>query len=764
MIFFKVLKSESIKRKGSSLNWLIVGGSFFIPFIILISRLLKHQQTVMQNSTEGVWMKLFNLNWQYMAILLLPMGIALATSLLNQIEYRNNTWKQLMVMPVNSSSIFLSKYITLIYILVQYFVLFTIGIYLTGLIPALIYSDVIYPKEAFPFDDYLKKSTEYFIDSLPVIAIQFLLSFHIRNYIVSIGVGFTLLIGSLIAMNWESGYLLPYSYAALDFIKTDNKINPDVHLQKWALAYFILVSALNYILFLYRSHITIALIKKGCCKKEIFLVSTVLIISIAIVTGLNYIESVMKKSPSANDDEVTNKKIERFENNLGAFKITNNKDWTIEERMKHYNVPGLSIAVINNYRIEWAKGYGFADKSTHTLVDTNTLFIPGSLSKSLNAMGIMKLVQDNKLNLFTDINKYLVSWKFPYDHITGGKIINTAHLLSHTGGTSVHGFMGYKPTDSLPDIFQILEGSPSSNSEPVKSIAEPGKRFMYSGGGVLITQLLVSDITGDRYDDYMKKTVFAPLNMKHTSFTQYNLNDGIHKRAVGYDTLGHEIAGKFPILPEMAAGGVWTTPSDMCKFIIEVQKSLNSKSNKILKQNYTDMMLTPYMNEESALGFFIKNSNGYQYFGHDAGNRGFSGLFYGSIKDGYGLAIFINSENSDILREVMNAIINEYKWPGFEPKKSIKVTNPNGAVKEKYIGTYYLKDEVKDTTSVKITKKDNDLFYCIGRDMMKMYFTSDTKFINNESNSEKEFKLGTDGKVSGIYIKKNSKLFYLEKR
>lgn len=286
MNFIKVLKSESIKRKGSSLNWLIFGGSFFIPFVILISRLVRHKQAIMQNASEDVWMKLFNQNWQYMAILLLPMGIALATSLLNQIEYRNNTWKQLMVMPVSSSSIFLSKYITLLYILVQYFVLFTIGIYLTGLIPALIYTDVIYPKEHFPIDEYLKKSAEYFIDCLPIIAIQYLLSFHIRNYIVSIGIGFILLIGSLIAMNWESGYLLPYCYAALDFIKADNNISSDVNLQKWAMVYFILVSAFNYILFIYKTHLSLSLIKKGYCKKELIFVVIVFIVSVSCVAVL----------------------------------------------------------------------------------------------------------------------------------------------------------------------------------------------------------------------------------------------------------------------------------------------------------------------------------------------------------------------------------------------------------------------------------------------------------------------------------------------
>lgn len=769
MNLIKVLKSESIKRKGSSLNWLIVGGSFFIPLVILIARLVKHQHTVMQNSSENFWIKLFNLNWQYMSVLLLPMGIALATSLINQIEYRNNTWKQVMMMPVSTSTLFISKYLTLIYTVVQYFVLFTLGIYLTGIIPTWVYSDAVYPKEHFPFNEYFKKSLEYFVNCLPIVAIQFLLSFHLRNYIISIGVGFVLLIGSLIAMSWELGYVLPYAYTAVDFIKADNKISSDVNLQKWALIYFIVISGFNYLLFLYKTHLSIRLIKKGHCKKELTYVFITLFICISSILVINAVDYSFK-GPVAQKDEAAGKRIERVETNLGAFNIVgafnilNNKEWSIEARMKHYKVPGLSLAVINNYKIAWAKGYGYSNQSENVLVDTNTLFIPGSLSKSLNAMGVMRLVQDNKLDMFSDVNKYLHSWKFPYDKITKGKMINTAHLLSHMGGTSVHGFMGYQPTDSLPTIQQILNGISPANSEAVKSITEPGKEFIYSGGGVLITQLLVSDITGKRYDHYMKETVFRPLGMNNTSFTQYKWKDGIQKRAVGYDTLGNEIEGKYPVLPEMAAGGVWTTPRDMCKFVIEIQKSLNSASNKVLNQQYTDRMLTPYLNEESALGVFIKESGSYQYFGHDAGNRGFSGLFYGSMKGGYGVAIFINSENSDILREVMNSVIEEYKWPGFESKKSVKTIQLNAGAKEKYLGSYYLKDETKDSTVVTIIKKKDDLFYCIHQRAMKMYFTSATTFVNNESPSEKEFKFAPDGRVRGISVKNNSKMFYLEKR
>ncbi len=762
MSLINVLKSESIKRKGSSLNWLIIGGSLFIPLVMTIARLTKHEQTVMQNSTEGIWMKLFHQNWQYMSLLLLPMGIALACSLLNQLEYRNNTWKQLWAMPINSSTIFIAKYISLGYCLLQFFVLFTLGIYLTGLIPVIVYSDVIYPKEEFPLYGYLSKSLEYLIDCLPIVAIQFLLSFHIRNYIIPIAIAFILLIGSLIAVNWEYGYVLPYSYSSLSFLKADNKINPEVNLQKWALAYFILISALNYILLLVKSHLSIPLIKKGHGKKEVIMLLLVILFSITSVLALNYFNDSEKKPVAKTGDSVT-AKIAAVENNWGSFKILNNKDWTIEERMKFYQVPGMSIAVINNYSIEWAKAYGYSDKLKRSNADTNTLFIPGSLSKSINALGIMKLVQDKKMDLFTDINQQLISWKFPYDKVANGKMINLAHLLSHTAGTNVHGFMGYTPKDSIPSLIQIIKGVHPANSERIRSLTEPGKEMRYSGGGVLISQLLLTDITGMPYNQYMKEQIFGPLNMNNTSFSQYSLQDSVLNRAVGYGSLGNELEGKYPILPEQSAAGAWTTPIDMCKFVIEIQQSLRGKSNKIINRTTTKMMLTPYMNEEAALGFFIKKSGGYSYFGHDAGNRGFSGMFYGSMEGGYGVAIFINSENSDILREVLNSVMDSYHWPGFDAKKNVNISNPDKLPLQEYQGTYCYKDDKENTTLVEVIRKNNDLFYCIGNKEMKIYFLNDTNFINNEGISEKAFKLDENGKVKGILVKKNSNEFFLSK-
>ena len=195
-------------------------------------------------------------------------------------------------------------------------------------------------------------------------------------------------------------------------------------------------------------------------KKHIFLLLT-LLMSIAGFSSL-------AQTPDST-------KIKAVEIGLeGAFKTKEQKPWTIWDRMRYYRIKGLSIAVISNYQLAWAKGYGWADDSLKIPVTTQTLFQAASISKSLNAVGVLKLVQDKKLDLYADINTYLGSWKFPYDSLSKGKKISVANLLSHTGGLTVHGFDGYEQGSVLPTLQQVLDGQKPANSDPIRSMYEPG--------------------------------------------------------------------------------------------------------------------------------------------------------------------------------------------------------------------------------------------------------------------------------------------------
>ncbi|RYY58150.1 MAG: class A beta-lactamase-related serine hydrolase, partial [Chitinophagaceae bacterium] len=257
--------------------------------------------------------------------------------------------------------------------------------------------------------------------------------------------------------------------------------------------------------------------------------------------------------------------IARVETGLSENLVVDGKHSTLAERMKHYNVKGISIAVIDNYQVIWAKAYGYADVQEKRPMTTNTLFEPGSISKSLNAVGLLLLAQQGKLDLYQDINQYLSTWKFPYDTVSHGKKITTAQLLSHTAGLGVHGFPGYDRDSAIASVTEILDGLPPSNTEAVRSVAEPGLRQQYSGGGITISQKILTDVTKQPYEQFMDENVFKPLGMTSSTYTQPPAPDRFKNLATGYKKDGTQVPGKYHIYPEKAAAGLWTTPSDLCK-------------------------------------------------------------------------------------------------------------------------------------------------------------------------------------------------------
>lgn len=367
----------------------------------------------------------------------------------------------------------------------------------------------------------------------------------------------------------------------------------------------------------------------------------------------------------------------------------------LEQRMKETGVKGLSIAVIRNYKVEWAKGYGWADEAAGKKVTAATRFQAASISKSLNSLGVLALVQEGRLDPDADINRYLKRWKFPYDSASGGKIINTRHLLSHTAGLGIHGFPGYTPGDALPTIIQIINGEKPANTKAVRSVFEPGKKFQYSGGGTTISQLLVEDITGRDYADYMQEKVLAPLGMTNSSFRQPPVAKA--ELATGYYGNGEPVKGNFHIYPEQAAAGLWTTPTDLAKYIIECQLALEGKSEKVLSKEMMQMRMAPYIDSVAALGVFIVKAGADTYFNHNGGNEAFLCTSYGSLKDGNGVVIMINGENYAVISELLNSVARVYQWKDFyKPEFRRVVTIPADSL-DSYTGNFLLD---RDTISI----------------------------------------------------------------
>ena len=432
----------------------------------------------------------------------------------------------------------------------------------------------------------------------------------------------------------------------------------------------------------------------------------------------------------------TEAKIKDFENNFSAYWFSSEGERapTLLDRMNFYHVKGLSIAVVHDYKIEWAKAYGWADSAEQRKATTETLFQACSVSKSLNAVGILKLAQEKKLDLYSDINNYLTSWKFPYDENSAGKKITTANLLSHTAGLSIHGFAGYPNGKNMPTVVQVLDGISPAKNNPVRSEHKPGLRYQYSGGGVTISQLIVMDIAHDDYAEYMQKNVLGPIGMTNSFYIQPVPKEKEELLASGYLEDGKAIPQKYYAIPQ-AAGGMWTTPTDICKYIIEMQLSLQGKSNKVLSKDMTTLMMTPYIDESCALGVFIDKKGNEKYFQHSGGNIGFKCQFIGSIDKGNGMMVMANSSSGGIINEAVINIARIYGWKDYSvpmatAKKGIIIKEEKEL--DKYTGTYRDGDVI-----IRIIKRDNALWYQGfqggGTNAWKIYFTSDKDFFSRES-------------------------------
>ena len=448
-------------------------------------------------------------------------------------------------------------------------------------------------------------------------------------------------------------------------------------------------------------------------------------------------------------------KIKQVETNLsGWLQIQDSmNEWTLQERMAYYKLRGLSIAVIHNYKIEWARGYGLADTATKKPVTTQTLFQAGSISKSLNGVGVLKLVQDKKIDLYADINTYLRSWKFPYDSLSKGKKISTANLLSHTAGLTVHGFPGYANGDTIPSLPEVLDGKTPANTGAVRSQFEPGLRYQYSGGGTTITQLMLQDITQQPYDVYMWQNVLKPLGMTMSSYTQPPAANNQKFLATGYRDDGKEVDTRFHVYPEQAAAGLWTNPTDLGKYIIETQLSLEGRSDKVLDQQMTALRLTPYIDSNAALGVFIETKGNNKYFGHNGADEGFLSAYKGSFKNGDGVVVMVNSDNGSILNEVINSVAKVYEWKDYyKPMVKKLVTVPDPLL-DAYAGDYLINGD-----TITISRKGSQSLFTVNRrEVYKIYFSSPEEFFAKEITILFSFEKDATGKVNGFYFKRGDR-------
>ncbi len=337
-------------------------------------------------------------------------------------------------------------------------------------------------------------------------------------------------------------------------------------------------------------------------------------------------------------------------------------DKVVAVEMREHHIPGLSLAIIDGGKIVKAQGYGFADQVGKTPVTTSTLFQAGSVSKSVAAVGALRLVEQGRLSLDEDVNGRLRSWKVPENEFTKDKKVTLRRILSHTSGFTVHGFPGYAANTPLPSLTQVLDGAKPANTPAIRVELEPGGKWQYSGGGYTVMQQLLIDVTGRPFPEFMQATVLKPCGMNESTYEQPLPEKLRSATAAGHRTDGSEVAGRWHVYPEMAAAGLWTTPSDLARFAISIQQSLAGKPDAVLSQAMARRMLVNQRNNDG-LGVFLGGNGKTLRFFHDGRDAGFDASMNAYAETGQGAVIMINANNdSSAVLRVMFAIGKEYRW------------------------------------------------------------------------------------------------------
>ncbi len=342
---------------------------------------------------------------------------------------------------------------------------------------------------------------------------------------------------------------------------------------------------------------------------------------------------------------------------------------TLYQLMAIFKEPGLSIAVIDHNRIAWAKGFGVTSASGQTLVTPQTLFQAASISKPITAAGALWLVQQGRLSLDEDVNDKLKHWHVPDNEFTYSEKVTLRRILSHNAGLNVHGFNGYEKGQPLPTTEQTLDGLPPANNPAVRVTATPGKECNYSGGGYTIAGLLVKDVSGQSFEDFMLQHVLRPSGMTRSTFAQ-NLPPAVAlQSATGTDQNGEPLPGQWRIYPELAPDGLWTTPTDLAKFAIEIARSKRGKANHILSASTVQQMLTvqchddPGQPDGTGLGFALGYQHHLDIFFHNGSNAGFQSLLMMDPDAGWGYAAMGNSDNfQPVNRTIFSTLSNWYGW------------------------------------------------------------------------------------------------------
>lgn len=410
--------------------------------------------------------------------------------------------------------------------------------------------------------------------------------------------------------------------------------------------------------------------------------------------------------------------------------------WSLQERMAEYKVPAVSISIVDGGRVVWARGFGVKEAGGTDPVSAATLFQAGSNSKAVAVSALLRLAQQGTVSLDTDVNRYLTSWKLPENDFTKQEPVTLRRLATHTGGTTVSGFPGYKVGAPRPTVPELLDGKAPSNTTPVRVDTVPGKSFRYSGGGTTIMQQLLVDVTGTSFPKLLQEQVFDPLGMTRSTFEQ-----PLSAAHAADAARGHEkavvVPGGWHVYPELAAAGLWTTPTDVATWMIAMGDAITGRATNFLAEKTASQIVGSAVPgrspaERIGLGLFLSGSGNSFNITHGGQNEGFVSQFKLFTNTGQGAVIMVNVGEGGVrlMREIELAIAEEFGWPEGGTIKITKVEVDPAALKQ-LAGTYVLYN-LAGRHFPKVIAEGSRLFYEFGAGRSELYPQSPTTFIGED--------------------------------
>jgi CubicO group peptidase (beta-lactamase class C family) len=328
----------------------------------------------------------------------------------------------------------------------------------------------------------------------------------------------------------------------------------------------------------------------------------------------------------------------------------------LAEALKALNIPSISIALIDRGTSAWARAWGDAK--------TQTLYQAASLSKLVSAIAALRLVEQGHLDLDRDVNQDLTVWRVPDSELTRGHPVTLRGLLSMTGGIGVPGYVGYEPGAPLPDLRQILDGVPPANSPPVRVVSTPGTRYAYSGGGYEIVQALVEAKTKVSFADALRDLVLRPAGMADSTFEQPLPGSRTQGAARGHHADGRELPGGWRVVPELAAGGLWSTPADLAQLLIAIGRAYRGEANGFMRRTAVVAMLTRQNAGPYGLGGAVAGAGQSLVLMKRGQNVGYQAYMLIFPETGQGIVVMSGSDNGTTLATALirrAAVV--YGWP-----------------------------------------------------------------------------------------------------